>query len=179
MEPNERESYHKFRQTFYPDGTRLEAAFEGLAYLIAEGWTDLQLATYYGVSRTTIANWKRSHPEILEVFTANLATPDDGVERALYERARGYQCVETKVFVVDGVLKTVDVIKQYPPDTTAGIYWLNNRRKGKWRSTVHNTNEELPPPPAFDYSKLSEAEQDLFEQMLSRVTIEPGEHPEQ
>lgn len=179
MEPNEREYYHKFRQTFYPGGTRNEAAFEGLAYLIAEGWTDAQLGTYYGVSRITIGNWKRNHPEILEVFTANLATPDDGVERALYERARGYQVVETKVFVVDGVLKTVDVIKQYPPDTTAAIYWLNNRRKGKWRSTVHNTNEEVPPAPAFDYSKLTEAQQDEFERLLSLVTVEQDEHPGQ
>jgi hypothetical protein len=51
----------------------------------------------------------------------------------LYERANGYECQETKAFVIEGKIETVNIVKCYPPDTTACMAWLNNRKPEDWR----------------------------------------------
>jgi hypothetical protein len=179
MGASKNEHYHKFREIFYPGGTKDEEAFTTLSWLIAEGYTDNQLSTYYGVSRMSIGNWKRSHEEIMECFRANASTPDDKVERALFERATGYDLVETKVNVSEGRVILTDVIKHIPPDTTAATYWLNNRRPDKWKSVVHNRNEEVPQEPAFDYGKLSPEEMDVYEKLLLKITPPAALEPEE
>jgi hypothetical protein len=32
----------------------------------------------------------------------------------------------------------VETMRHYPPDTTACIFWLKNRRPDLWRDKVHN-----------------------------------------
>lgn len=172
--------YHKFREIFYPGGTRNEESFATLSYLISEGYTNKQLAAYFGTTDTTLGNWKRNHSEILECFTNNKSIPDDKVERCLFERATGYQFIETKVNVVEGRIVQTDVVKTVPPDTTAAIYWLNNRRPDRWKSVVHTTNTEVPQPEVFNYDNLTPEEMDVYEKLLAKITPEQApEEPEQ
>ena len=59
---------------------------------------------------------------------------DDRVERSLYQRANGYSHPAVKTFMTrDG--KTVEhkYTEHYPPDTTAAIFFLKNRRPDRWR----------------------------------------------
>ena len=60
---------------------------------------------------------------------------DIQVENALLKRALGYEFQEERVerSDKDGV-KIVQTIKHVPPDTTAQIFWLKNRRPDKYRN---------------------------------------------
>ena len=67
---------------------------------------------------------------------------DSRVEKSLYQRANGYSHPAVKVFMTrDG--KTVEhkYIEHYPPDVTACLFWLKNRRPDRWRD-VHNIEAE-------------------------------------
>ena len=45
----------------------------------------------------------------------------------------GYEHQEDDIKVVDKQIVITPTIKHYPPDTTAGIFWLKNRQRDKWR----------------------------------------------
>ena len=47
--------------------------------------------------------------------------------------------------MVDKEPLIVPMIKQYPPDTTAGIFWLKNRRPNEWREKQEiNVTGDMP-----------------------------------
>jgi len=99
------------------------------------GATDAQLADFFGVTETTINNWKHAHPEFLASLKAGKEQADATVAQSLYRRAIGYEHEAVKI-VADaksGAEHVVPYIERYPPDTTAAIFWLKNRRPGAWR----------------------------------------------
>lgn len=100
--------------------------------LMSLGLTDKQLAGVLKVSEQTVNAWKKK-PEFLEALRAGKDFADDQVERALFERATGYEHPEDDIRVCDGIIVTTPTVKHYPPDTSAAIIWLKNRRPEKWR----------------------------------------------
>lgn len=84
---------------------------EGL--LLLEGWardglTDEQIANNIGISRSTLAEWKKKYEDISDTLKKGKEVVDYQVENALLRNA------------IKG-------------DTTAQIFWLKNRRPDKWR----------------------------------------------
>lgn len=84
---------------------------EGL--LLLEGWardglTDEQIANNIGISRSTLAVWKKKYEDISDTLKKGKEVVDYQVENALLRNA------------IKG-------------DTTAQIFWLKNRRPDKWR----------------------------------------------
>ena len=110
--------------------------------LCALGATDVQLADFFGVTESTIYEWKKSHIKFSEALKVSKVAADTKVERSLYERARGYSCPEDKVFCSNGDVTVVPTTKHYPPDTTACIFWLKNRKPDDWRD-LRNVNIEI------------------------------------
>lgn len=101
------------------------------------GATDADLADFFGVSETTINNWKLAHPKFLESIKEGKQQADADVAKSLFERATGYSHPEDKIFNDGGKPMIVPTVKHYPPDTTAGIFWLKNRQSDKWRDRKH------------------------------------------
>lgn len=101
-----------------------------------EGATDQELADYFEVSARTLYRWKNRYPEFCQALKASKATADERVERSLFERAVGYERDEVDIRVVGGEIVQTTVRKFYPPDTTAAIFWLKNRRPDEWRDRV-------------------------------------------
>lgn len=97
------------------------------------GATDKDLAEFFNVTEQTINNWKTKHPEFFESLNAGKEVADAKVEKALFERATGYETKESKVVFEDGKADYIELPKYYPPDTTACIFWLKNRRPEQWR----------------------------------------------
>lgn len=110
------------------------------------GSTVEQLAKYFGVSLSTLRGWMREHPELKEAVREGRYTFDnEHVEKALLQRALGYEFTETTrepVVVIQGGEKTLvdrkmrvtkKVKKHLPPDTGAAKHWLNNRDPEKWK----------------------------------------------
>jgi len=97
------------------------------------GATDQELAEFFEVSQQTLNNWKISQPGFLESLKGGKETADERVIQSLYHRAMGYSHPEDDIRVVSGELVITPTIKHYPPDTTAAIFWLKNRRSDEWR----------------------------------------------
>lgn len=101
--------------------------------LASRGWTDAEMATFFEVDESTWTRWKEKHPEFCTSLKDWKIEADSRVERSLYERATGYSHPEDKIFNYEGTALVVPTIKHYPPDTTAGIFWLKNRKPDQWR----------------------------------------------
>lgn len=98
-----------------------------------QGATDQELADEFGVSVRSIYRWKNEHPEFCHALKLGKELPDTRVERSLYERALGYERDEVDIRVVNGEIVQTPIRKFYPPDTTAAIFWLKNRKPEEWR----------------------------------------------
>ncbi|MBY4947010.1 helix-turn-helix domain-containing protein [Cupriavidus respiraculi] len=100
------------------------------------GATDKEMADVFGVSETTLNNWKTAHPEFLVSLKAGKDEADANVADRLYQRAMGYSHPAEKIVVVAGAIERVAYTEHYPPDTTAAIFWLKNRKKREWRDKI-------------------------------------------
>lgn len=115
--------------------------------ILLEGWaksglTDEQIAKNIGINRTTLYDWKKKEVNIADALKKGKEVIDFEVENALLKRALGYEYEEETY--ENGIL-TKKVKKQVPPDTTAQIFWLKNRKKEQWREKVEvvKTDEDL------------------------------------
>lgn len=105
---------------------------------VKEGATDQELADYFGVDVRTLYRWKNTQPEFRQALKAGKEAADDRVERSLFERALGYERDEVDIRVVAGEVVQTPIRKFYPPDTTAAIFWLKNRKPAEWREKVES-----------------------------------------
>ncbi|WP_341918673.1 terminase [Polaromonas sp. YR568] len=103
------------------------------AKLCLLGATDAQLADFFEVSVSTINLWKVQHPEFSESIKVPKAQADERVEQSLFRRAMGYEHDEVDIRVIDHALVQTPIRKYYPPDSTAMIFWLKNRKPSEWR----------------------------------------------
>lgn len=97
------------------------------------GATDAQLADAFEVSVSTVNLWKVQHVEFSESIRVPKAEADERVEQSLYRRALGYEHDEVDIRVIDGAVVQTPIRKFYPPDSTAMIFWLKNRKPAEWR----------------------------------------------
>jgi hypothetical protein len=103
-------------------------------HLCKLGATDADLAAAFEVSIPTIDTWKTKHPDFLGSLNAAKAEADARVERALYQRAVGYERDAVKIFCdKNGKVTKVPYREHVPPDVTACIFWLKNRDPAHWR----------------------------------------------
>lgn len=131
--------------------SKYKAEYDNQAYkLCLLGATDKELANFFNVCEDTIYEWKKVHPSFSEALKNGKEVADAEIASKLYHRAKGYDCPEVITATHAGqITDTMEVTKHYPPDTTAAIFWLKNRQRGKWRdkqeieSTNTNINTEM------------------------------------
>lgn len=99
------------------------------------GATDREMADFFKVDERTLYRWKLDDPEFCQALKLGKEAADDRVEKSLYHRALGYSHPAVKIFNDEGEPLIVDYIEHYPPDTTAAIFWLKNRRRTEWRDS--------------------------------------------
>lgn len=110
------------------------------------GATDADLAEHFGISETTVYSWKNEFPEFAEAIKRGKAPANADVAHAMYQKATGAEWVEQQAIKLKEVeyeggkrvreterVEVVEVTRRAPPDTTAGIFWLKNRRPDLWR----------------------------------------------
>jgi hypothetical protein len=110
------------------------------------GATDSEMADFFNVDVRTLQRWKVDNKEFCHSVKIGKDVADDRVEMSLYHRATGYSHPEDDIRVIEGQIVITPTIKHYPPDTTAMIYWLKNRRKDDWRDKTeveHSVDETI------------------------------------
>ena len=123
-----------------PSGYNAEIHPDWAWSLAAKGLTNKEIAEQMGVATSTFNKWRTEHEELEKAVTEGKETADAKVERSLFERAIGYTYEEKKVITTinpktgeTNPLRIEKTTKVVPPDTTAQIFWLKNRRPEEWR----------------------------------------------
>lgn len=96
-----------------------------------DGLTDEEIAKKCQVSARTFAGWKVRFPQLDAILKQGKDYVDRKVELSLLQRALGCTTEET-IYNSDGEI-VKRVVKRLPPDTTAIIFWLKNRKPEEWR----------------------------------------------
>ena len=110
--------------------------------LLLEGWsrdglTNEQIAKNIGINVKTLYDWKNKESNISNALKKGKEVVDIEVENALLKKALGYTIMLRKQKVTkDGDIVDIEEEVHIPPDTTAQIFWLKNRRKQQWRDKV-------------------------------------------
>lgn len=111
-----------------------------------------EIANKIGVQRYTLSKWRKKYPEIQKALSVGKELIDYRVENALLKSALGYTTKEIKVTLGKKMLngEVFEVLKEtttreVPPNVTACMAWLNNRKHDQWkrnRDKVIEMNEE-------------------------------------
>jgi transcriptional regulator with XRE-family HTH domain len=139
------------------------------------GFTDEEVSKVVGISRSNLSKWKQRNIELQDTIQGWKKKANEKVEKALFERATGYEHDDLYIAQHQGKIITKKIKKHYPPDTAAAFIWLKNRKSNKWRdkqeieSTVNNKSVGL------DFSKISMDDIAQLSNLLSRV---PKAEPE-
>lgn len=148
----------KYEYWLSPDGLLLLEAWA------RDGLTDEQIANNLGIRRETLYAWKKSYPSIDEALRRGKAVIDTVVENALLNKAMGLkEKVKKPMKLKETVFKEgkkvserehveyVDEEVFVPPDTTAQIFWLKNRKPKEWngqgRVEITPVNSNRPSEP--------------------------------
>ena len=115
--------------------------------ILLEGWardglTDEQIAKNIGINRTTLYDWKKKEVNIADALKKGKEVIDFEVENALLKKALGYTItIKEERLDKDGCIHTLEKDVHIPPDTTAQIFWLKNRKPNTWKDKVE-TDED-------------------------------------
>lgn len=111
-----------------------------------DGLTDEQISDKIGISRDTFYRWEREFSDFSDAVKEGKAPVDIEVENALLKSALGHTVkvrkpikvrtkrqLKDKGTIEEEAIEYVDEEVYIPPQTSAQIFWLKNRRPDKWR----------------------------------------------
>lgn len=141
------------------DEWRTEEGLTRLRGWARDGLTNEHIAQMVGVSAQTLYTWMNKYVDILEALKKGKDVADREIEEALFKKAKGYTLKIKKPIKVKKVtfdkagrklseeekVEYADEEVHVPPDTTAQIFWLKNRKPAEWRDKreeVQETNTE-------------------------------------
>lgn len=127
-----------------------------------EGWArsglvDTQIAKNIGIAVQTYYEWTRRFPSFAEAIKKGKAPVDIEVENALLKSALGGTVIVKKPVKIrtkrmlagkgtieEEHIEFIDEEVYVPPNTTAQIFWLKNRKPDKWRDKQEITSTFEP-----------------------------------
>lgn len=119
--------------------------------LAVKGATNGEIAEAFGISERTFNRWCKKFSSLNIAVQEGKTIANAKVIRSLYERAIGITTEDTEKSVIldeHGNPKPIKVRtykKEYPPDTMAIMYWLNNRERDSWRQRQEITGANGTP----------------------------------
>jgi hypothetical protein len=106
---------------------------------LVENWaksgnTAEEIAEKLDIAKSTLYVYMSKHPDFSDAIKKGKEEIDFKVENALCKRALGYDYFEEVWENREGKMICVKRIKKHmPPDTTAQIFWLKNRKRDIWK----------------------------------------------
>lgn len=141
----------------HPGGrpTKYKEDFARMAEIVCSEapFTDTKLAKLFNVSKSTLNEWKREHPEFRDALVIGKDIFDTTkVEKSFLKRCTGYKFTETtrepavikkhldgkapEIFETKMVI-TKKVTKHVVPDAKGCMDWLANRAPDRWKKVKH------------------------------------------
>src|SRR6516165_675532 len=116
--------------------SKFMASYAGIARKACErGMTDQEVADLLGVNPSTLYRWRAQYRQFSRAFRLGKELANNRVERALYERAIGYDYEVEKQIMTRHGPQMLRWREHLPPDVTAALAYLKNRRPDRWRDT--------------------------------------------
>jgi hypothetical protein len=118
-----------------------------------DGFSDKEIAEKkIGVSVRTFTEWKARFPAIWSALKEGRLPADYAVEDSMHKSATGYivklkkpiklktkKQLKDKGTIEEERIEYADEEIYIPPNVTAQIFWLKNRRRDKWRDKPEGT----------------------------------------
>jgi hypothetical protein len=134
----------KERKLFWlsPDGIELISGWR------REGIPLDEIATkYIGIGSTTMWRWTKESDDLETALAVSQDVTNAKVEKALLQRALGYDYDELTHELVEGEMRLVKKTRKHvAPDVKACLSWLYSRRSDRWRAAqepVDNLADEV------------------------------------
>lgn len=105
------------------------------------------IAAKIGVSIQTLKAWRDKYPEIEEAISEGKEIVDYRVENALLKVALGYTTTDVKTIISppdkngNRAIRVEKTEKEIPPNPTAIMCWLNNRKPEQWKRNRDNIQQ--------------------------------------
>lgn len=130
------------------------------------GLTNKEIAEFLDIHESTLYDWQDKHPKFAEALKTGKEKADIEIIDKLRTRAKGYKYQEVTYerIVTEQEMETGRetsdtqqplyrkrvVTKEMPPDVTAQIYWLKNRRPSQWKDN-RQIDHKFDGPITFNY----------------------------
>lgn len=102
-----------------------------------KGLKDKTIADNIGIKPQTLYDWKRRFPSFSEALKKTKEIIDNEAEEALIRAMLGYDYEEVTTYIDSNGKKSVKKVKKHmPPNITALIFYLKNRRPEDWRDIL-------------------------------------------
>lgn len=126
---------------------------ENLSVLTAwarAGYNDEEIADRIGISRSTLAAWKKKYESVSEALYAGKDFSNALVEHSLFQKTQGYEVTVKKPVKLkktyydetgrkereEEVIEYAEETKYIEPDIKAIMFWLKNRKPDEWKEKV-------------------------------------------
>lgn len=112
------------------------------------GVTEEDIAKNCGVSYASFRNYKKTYLELEGALLAGRSVADLKVEGALFKKATGFVYKETRKSkkydreTEKFIEESQSTTRYVPPDTSAAIFYLTNRKPDEWKNR-QNLNAEV------------------------------------
>ena len=110
----------------------------------ARDFTLSDIANKMGITIQTLKKWRDKYPDIEEAIQEGKEEVDYKVENALLKVALGYTTTDVKTIISppdkngNRAIKVEKTEKEIPPNPTAIMCWLNNRKPEQWKRNRDN-----------------------------------------
>lgn len=117
----------------------------------ARDFTLSDIAKRIGVSEKTLIAWRKTYPEIEQAIKDGKEIVDYRVENALLKVALGYTTTDVKTIISppdkngNRAIRVEKTEREVPPNPTAIMCWLNNRKPEQWkrnRDMMHTEDKD-------------------------------------
>lgn len=117
----------------------------------ARDFTLSDIAKRIGVSEKTLIVWRKTYPEIEQAIKDGKEIVDYRVENALLKVALGYTTTDVKTIISppdkngNRAIRVEKTEREVPPNPTAIMCWLNNRKPEQWkrnRDMMHTEDKD-------------------------------------
>lgn len=140
-----------------------------------DGLTDDQIIEKIGCSASTFYKWQKDFSEFSEALKRGKRPVDIEVENALLKKALGFEYEEIEeIYEGNELIRSKVNKKVSPPDTSAAIFWLKNRKPDIWR----RMSDEFKSKTDAETKKL-EKETELAQANLEKLQAEMAKEDKQ
>lgn len=111
----------------------IEVDYNEVKKIASLGLTAEEIANWLNISLSTLYKNKNENELFSKAIDMGRVQADAKVVQSMYQRAIGYSHKETHISSYRGEITQTELTRHYPPDTSAGVFWLSNRRPQDWK----------------------------------------------